>query len=628
MGATESGNGDNNGISAQKERSSPGPIAKSAKRPISGGKCAGPLERWLAAPPKTEPFRLLAERVPLGQGNHFVGTGPLVEVKFWSQAGNEVDYTELEIRSPYMKAALKATVPEYKHFNIDTNMDSIYPWAQKNRNTWPGGASPEMDFENLWTVYKPGDLIYVSPLAVHTHMKAFRVLRFKSISKPKAKNSLLPSQDWEFEGECIDYDTDGFGFRTVAASVPPYEGYRSYKGVAATLGPSRHPTAQGEDDKFPIRSTWVSSRIMIDPLTMYESRPSNVPFVVQDPARLSADGTNMESDDLVAGFSFGSKEWGVFNIEHVEEVEFAADAFQSSLVLNSQYENMLLSLAQVHENSTLGFDDVIRGKGRGVVCLLHGEPGVGKALAAGSRSPSPTSLLGGLSMEKRLTHALRGKLPERVADHCRKPLMRIEASNLGPTAESIEAGLPESFRLATKWKAVALLDEADVYLEQRTAHDLQRNGLVAEFLRVLEYYEGVLFLTANRVESFDRAFKSRVHLALHFPRLGQASRIIIWSTFLSRVSPSFEAKAAMDGTLDLFAREELNVGQIKNFVRIAQALSLKDGKDFSRGHVQLAVDAMKAFDLDFSSHRRDSQGSSHCLDSGRSEGTTKRRMIE
>jgi DNA polymerase III delta prime subunit len=38
---------------------------------------------------------------------------------------------------------------------------------------------------------------------------------------------------------------------------------------------------------------------------------------------------------------------------------------------------------QVHEDDRLGFDDMIKGKGKGMVFLLHGEPGVGKTLTAG-----------------------------------------------------------------------------------------------------------------------------------------------------------------------------------------------------------------------------------------------------
>ena len=52
--------------------------------------------------------------------------------------------------------------------------------------------------------------------------------------------------------------------------------------------------------------------------------------------------------------------------------------------------------------------------------------------------------------------------------------------------------------MVARWEAVLLLDEADVFLEARSTHDLERNKLVSIFLRVLEYYEGILFLTTNR----------------------------------------------------------------------------------------------------------------------------------
>lgn len=51
------------------------------------------------------------------------------------------------------------------------------------------------------------------------------------------------------------------------------------------------------------------------------------------------------------------------------------------------------------------------------------------------------------------------------------------------------------------------------------------------FLRILEYYEGILILTTNRVSVFDQAFKSRIHLAIQFPELDFASRKSIWQTF-------------------------------------------------------------------------------------------------
>ena len=85
-------------------------------------------------------------------------------------------------------------------------------------------------------------------------------------------------------------------------------------------------------------------------------------------------------------------------------------------------------------------------------------------------------------------------------------------------------------RLATRWNAVVLFDEADIFLEARERGDLERNSLVSVFLRALEYYPGLLFLTTNRVGIFDEAILSRVHVILHFPELSDGNRKRIWET--------------------------------------------------------------------------------------------------
>jgi len=55
---------------------------------------------------------------------------------------------------------------------------------------------------------------------------------------------------------------------------------------------------------------------------------------------------------------------------------------------------------------------------------------------------------------------------------------------------------------------VLLLDEADVFLYQRGSNDVMRNALVSIFLRQLEYYQGILFLTTNMIAQCDMAFES------------------------------------------------------------------------------------------------------------------------
>lgn len=55
------------------------------------------------------------------------------------------------------------------------------------------------------------------------------------------------------------------------------------------------------------------------------------------------------------------------------------------------------------------------------------------------------------------------------------------------------------------------------------------------FLRVLEYYSGILFITTNRVGAIDEAFQSRVHLSLYYPHLSLNDTIEILASNLKRL---------------------------------------------------------------------------------------------
>lgn len=101
----------------------------------------------------------------------------------------------------------------------------------------------------------------------------------------------------------------------------------------------------------------------------------------------------MEDDEYlicsseIAGYSLDEKRWGLFKVDLIRNVDYNHSAFDS-LMLNEQIKTQLLSLVKVHENRSMQFDDFIQGKGRGMVFLLHGEPGVGKTLAAGMSYPN------------------------------------------------------------------------------------------------------------------------------------------------------------------------------------------------------------------------------------------------
>lgn len=70
----------------------------------------------------------------------------------------------------------------------------------------------------------------------------------------------------------------------------------------------------------------------------------------------------------------------------------------------------------------------------------------------------------------------------------------VGAGDLGITASDLDKNLTQIFRIASSWGAIVLIDEADVFMEQRSVHDLQRNAIVAVFLRHLEYVARVFLL--------------------------------------------------------------------------------------------------------------------------------------
>lgn len=90
---------------------------------------------------------------------------------------------------------------------------------------------------------------------------------------------------------------------------------------------------------------------------------------------------------------------------------------------------------------------------------------------------------------------------------------------LGVTPTELESNLKDILELATVWNALVLMDEADIFLERRGQKEIVRNAMVGVIMRLIEYYQGVLFLTSNRVACFDEAFYSRITVALKYDPL-------------------------------------------------------------------------------------------------------------
>jgi len=259
---------------------------------------------------------------------------------------------------------------------------------------------------------------------------------------------------------------------------------------------------------------------------------------------------------MVRGYSLSTKTWFNFFVNSVREIEWNTAAF-SSLVLPSNSKELILGFTETQRKLKDTFDDVIEGKGRGIILLLCGPPGVGKTLTA-----------------------------ESVAEEMRVPLYSMSAGDLGFTHVEVERNLTDIMEMCAKWSAILLIDEADVFLEQRSLHELERNKLVSIFLRTLEYYEGIMVLTTNRVNTLDPAFSSRIHVSLEYADLTTESRATIWQNFLKGI----EGNVISGAELQKLARLELNGRQVKNVVKMASLLAGRKGESLSFGHVRVVLE--------------------------------------
>lgn len=115
----------------------------------------------------------------------------------------------------------------------------------------------------------------------------------------------------------------------------------------------------------------------------------------------------------------------------------------------------------------------------------------------------------------------------------------------------------------------------------------------------MEYYRGILFLTTNRIQTFDEAFLSRIHVALHFAELSVDVKIPIWRSFLQKAG----VKVGEDEAVRELAGRQANGRQIKNVCSTAASLAYGRGEDIALAHVMEALDAMEDFHAQFTAMR-------------------------
>jgi len=196
----------------------------------------------------------------------------------------------------------------------------------------------------------------------------------------------------------------------------------------------------------------------------------------EDDKELDDDFVMLPLQPYVKVFNFRLQKFVEIHVSNLKPYVYAKDLARK-LVLPSDTKKLVGILMRSVDDL---LEDIVSGKTGGIIVMATGYPGVGKTLTA-----------------------------EVFAEEIKKPLYPVQCSELGITADELQERLTIILNRATRWKAILLLDEADVYVRARGI-DIQQNAIVGVFLRVLEYYKGILFLTSNLATVIDDALFSRV----------------------------------------------------------------------------------------------------------------------
>lgn len=342
--------------------------------------------------------------------------------------------------------------------------------------------SKAIAYDKLWTLYAPHTLVHAK---INNHHRLFSVINYYY------DDDDADDAAFNINGNFVDYDGESFGTRRADLAIPKFSGTRDvsthevrplsfvegadeireavlsrgrrfaelaagqhfveYKGIAL----KRNPQCMGRYLRYD-----ATGRVMIDCKTFHRIDANDTIWVTSFP---KSHGEGLREDEMllanamVRGWSMSAKKFLEFDVEKISPVRWNTRSFEE-LVLDEGTKKTVQALVSTHAGrggagkegdggDDGAFDDIVRGKGKGLVCVLHGPPGVGKTLTA-----------------------------ECVAEYVQRPLFMVSSGDLGVVSEQLDEQLTKIMDMTSTWRAVLLIDEADVFLEQRALHDLHRNG--------------------------------------------------------------------------------------------------------------------------------------------------------
>ena len=126
----------------------------------------------------------------------------------------------------------------------------------------------------------------------------------------------------------------------------------------------------------------------------------------------------------------------------------------------------------------------------------------------------------------------------------------------------------------------------------------------AVLLRVLEYYDGILILTTNRLRSFDIAVQSRVNLAIKYNSLSDEQKKAIYRNFVKQLNEENtddkeDLLRFVEDTEDESPFRLLNGRQIRNVLFSAASLAQAEpDKRLRRVHIEKILKETVKFQQD------------------------------
>ncbi|KAE9375264.1 P-loop containing nucleoside triphosphate hydrolase protein [Stipitochalara longipes BDJ] len=320
-----------------------------------------------------------------------------------------------------------------------------------------------------------------------------------------------------------------------------------------------------------------------------------IPLKTSESSKTLSDHQYLICSQNIFGFALKQRSWQRLDMDAIRDITFDKNSINDLVLDPEENKSLLKALAKRYAQKPADIDvrppvikdgvtvvgnsldgpytaDFVEGKGEGQIILLHGPPGVGKTCTA-----------------------------ESVAEFTERPLLSLSCSDIGTDPMSVEFNLNKWMKLARRWGAILLIDEADVYLEERTAQDFQRNSLVSSkfshsTLRYLEYYQGILFLTTNRVGVFDEAFASRIHISMWYPGFDDIKRVKVWKSMIAKlqrerkdIKVPYDLNKYIEKDDDL-RRVEWNGREIRNAFQTVVALAEYQATEEKSTEIELKID--------------------------------------